>query len=158
MVRWPVLFLCLIAGAIQLRAQDVSSAGAVLAPRVGSARLVRIAILHDELIGRPIRLSADSVTLETDRGPRAILLADIRRIWDRGHATGTGALIGAAVGLAGGAFVGAALTEAGEGGSVSSSDVEQMVAGGVVGAAIGGGLGAAIGALIPKWHLRFRTR
>jgi hypothetical protein len=106
-----------------------------------------------------VAMTAGETVLRVDRnGERLeIATADIRRIWVRRRATGTGAIIGGAVGLAAGITYGLLITRP----ESSPCDADNCTragvtaASGAIGAAIGAGAGALIGTLIPRWRLRF---
>jgi hypothetical protein len=90
-------------------------------------------------------------------GPPAEPPFDVARVdslWVRGHATGTGALVGAAVaGLGSFAFYGWVCTMVGEG---HGCDAWDTVTGLALATGAGGALiGAGVGALIPRWRLRY---
>ena len=109
----------------------------------------------DRIESRILSVRADSAALSLEGASTPLDGAAIDSLWVRGRATGTGAIIGAAVlGIAsipvGQALCGG-LSESAS--SCGGSDV--TVPSFLVGAAGGALIGAAIGAGIPKWRLRY---
>lgn len=146
------LLLFLFLGPGSLFAQSPDS---VLAPLVSKSGMVRLRGRGVEATGRLLALTAGVATLQTETGNRTAALASVDSIWVRGHATRTGAIVGAAVGsVLFGAFVAAVAAGLCET-DCDNEGLKGAVVGGVLGAAGGGLLGAGIGILIPKWRLRF---
>jgi len=147
-------FLALfLAAAPSLAAQAPES---VLAPLVPKTSLVRLRAQGVEMTGRLIALTSGVATLHTESGNRTANLASVDSVWVRGHAAGTGAIVGMVSGTVLLGVFGALIAE----GVCDSADcsgewAKGALAGGVMGAAAGALLGAGIGALIPKWRLRF---
>jgi len=80
--------------------------------------------------------------------------ARVDSLWVRGHATWTGAIVGAAVATpVSFAFWGWVCTMVGEGNGCDQWGGVSLMA--LVGGAGGALLGAGVGALIPKWRLRY---
>ncbi len=91
-----------------------------------------------------------------DLGLAQLSSSDIDKLWVRGRATKTGAIIGGIVGLLAGVGYGLLLGEVICNNEDCNADTGTVVAAlGLGGALAGAGGGALIGAAIPKWHLRF---
>ena len=149
-MQWPLTLLVL---ATPLAAQTPDS---VLAPLVPKTSLVRLRGEGVAITGRLIALTSGVATLQTESGNRTANLVSVDSLWVRGHAAGTGAIVGAVSGTILLGVFGALIAD----GVCDSSDcsgewAKGALAGGVMGAASGALLGAGIGALIPKWRLRF---
>ena len=106
-------------------------------------------------------LTTDSLLAATDSsgtpGPR-LGLSDVTRIQVRGGASGTGALMGAGVGLAGGLAVGIGLSASlcDDGGCSNQGGGTAVIA---LGSTLAGALlGALIGAPLKKWHTVYEAR
>lgn len=94
----------------------------------------------------------DSTTLRL-HGGNPIPLAQIDRVWEKGRAWDTGAIIGTIVGGAGGAVLGSAAAGICEGDCPTTGQAAGI--GALLGAAAGFVVGVGIGSLVPKWRLRF---
>ena len=111
------------------------------------------------VIGTPT-LTADSLLAAADSrgtpGPR-LGLSDVTRIQVRGGASGTGALVGAGIGLAGGLAAGLGLSASlCEGGGCSNQGGGTAVV--ALGSTLAGALlGALIGAPLKKWHTVYQS-
>ncbi len=99
--------------------------------------------------GRFVLSSDTSVTLVQHELPTEVRLADVERLWVRGRATGTGALLGAGVGLLTGALYGLLVGEGVCGIDADCTSAELAAAFGVVFGAGGAALGAGVGFVIP---------
>jgi hypothetical protein len=125
---------------------------------------VRIRLETSAVVGRLSghfdQYRADSLIMRSPTNARTALpVRDLAKLWVRGHATKTGAIVGAAIGVAAGAFIGGAgcgLAHSDDG-IIGNEDFDFgcAAAGAGIGLIIGGGMGAGVGALIPKWHLRY---
>jgi hypothetical protein len=101
-------------------------------------------------------VTRDSLVVAGDVGLAQLSDSDIDKLWVRGRATKTGAIIGGIVGLLAGVGYGLLLGEVICNNEDCNADTGVVVAVlGLGGAAVGAGGGAVIGAAIPKWHLRF---
>lgn len=165
-MRTSVLILALVAlmGSVPAAAQiqSVRPTGAPIGNSLPKIlipnQLVRIQTLdgsrHTGITGP---LTDGSLVLNSPNEVLRINVAEIERMWLRGHATRKGALIGGAIGLAGGVVYGLLITEP----ASSPCDANNCtragvtVLSGLLGAAVGAGSGAIIGSLIPRWSLRF---
>lgn len=160
MIISAALLVSLISTPLIPRAQQ--EVGAALA-RIPSGARVRVEIAGGEqLEGRLRRVTADSVLLADLSGERWIALHGIEELHVLGRATKTGAIAGA---VAGGLAVGAAVTYVcaigrSDDGVIGNEDqwADCAFVGGALGGAGGAALGAGIGSLIPKWHVRYRSR
>lgn len=100
--------------------------------------------------------SGDSLVMAGDLGLAQLSDSDIDKLWVRGRATKTGAIIGGIVGLLAGVGYGLLVGEVICNNEDCNADTGAVVAAvGLGGALVGAGGGALIGAAIPKWHLRF---
>lgn len=124
-------------------------------PPVGS--VLRLETPSGRVTGTLLRFEPRSVVLEVQDAPRSVDLTDVLRAERRRRSTGTGALVGGAVGAA--AFTGflhlivSALCESVEG---CASDHRRAWGYGIVlGGAGGALLGAGVGSLIPRWEQVF---
>jgi hypothetical protein len=140
--------------------QDIGAAEEHLAEVVGLLQVgqhVRIATAtRGQLEGILASRQDAELMLIADSEPMQIPFQDVQRLWARGHAAGTGALVGLGVGTVLGAatgwFVGEVICD--------NPDCQASTAGtiatfGLIGAGAGAGSGALIGLAIPSWHLRF---
>jgi len=99
--------------------------------------------------------SGDSLVMAGDLGLAQLSSSDIDKLWVRGRATKTGAIVGGIVGLLAGVGYGLLVGEVICNNEDCNADTGAAVAVlGLGGAAVGTGGGALIGAAIPKWHLR----
>ena len=105
-----------------------------------------------------IFLEVETSAIRITRGSsgKSVELVDIDRLWVRGRATRTGAVVGAlagtVVGAAFGLFIGEVICN---GPDCSADTAGAMVILGLFGGGVGALSGALIGLAIPKWHLRF---
>jgi hypothetical protein len=93
----------------------------------------------------------DSLALEHAPSDIVLPVSEIERVHSRGRATGTGALIGGAIGLIGGIVFGAYVAN-------DVRDEEQMTYisyGAVMGFGAGVLLGGLIGTAVPRWHEKY---
>jgi len=98
----------------------------------------------------------DSLVMADNVGLARIGHSEIDRLWVRGHATKTGAVVGGVTGLVAGLALGIFIGEVICNNEDCDTDTGAAVAAlGLGGAAAGTLGGALIGAAIPKWHLRF---
>jgi hypothetical protein len=118
---------------------------------------VRLLLHGDRRLEGTVRsLEGARLLLEVGGSGDAVPLTAIESVWKRGHAAGTGALVGGAIGLVAGAVYGALL------GDFACSETPDnncaLGAGallGLVGGAGGAGVGALVGLAIPVWHRRW---
>lgn len=132
-----------------------------LAAQLASRDSVRVRGTFGEVVLRRPTLTTDSLLAAPDTsGPRAprLGLRDVTRIQVRGGASGTGAKVGAGVGLVGGlAFaVGLSASLCSDGGCSNEGGATAVIAVGSAGA--GALLGALIGAPFKNWHTVYRAR
>jgi len=100
--------------------------------------------------------SGDGLVLAGDLRPAQLSGSDIDKLWVRGRATKTGAIVGGIVGLLAGVGYGLLVGEVICNNEDCNADTGAVVAAvGLGGALVGAGGGALIGAAIPRWHLRF---
>lgn len=100
--------------------------------------------------------TADSLVIEHDAGLARIDHAEIGRLWVRGRATKTGAIVGGITGLVAGIATGLFIGEVICNNEDCNADTGVAVAAlGLGGGVVGAGGGALIGSTIGKWHLRF---
>lgn len=113
--------------------------------------------LVGQVEGRYVSVTDLHLTLARDSIRTEIPLASIERLWVKGRATETGALIGAGIGLASGLVFGLLLSsvacEPVDGGDCTT--VEVMAVTGALGTVGGAAIGAGIGYVSPAWRLRF---
>ena len=105
----------------------------------------------DRFEARVLSMQGDSLILSLE-GSRVLLSArTIDAFWVKGRATGTGAIIGAAIAAVGSVVISAGVCES------IREDFPCGESGTAIAASIAGGaaLGAAIGYAIPKWRLRY---
>ncbi len=96
-------------------------------------------------------LTDTTVTLGAAPATTSIALAGIDSLWQRGSATGSGALLG---GLTGGILLGGLGAAVCSDYDCSGGQGGAFVVGAFVGFAGGAVVGGLIGAAIPKWHRR----
>jgi hypothetical protein len=147
------VLLMLLPPAAVAQQLDGTRVAAVQTLRPG--QVLRLDLAHTARVEGLLTLRNDtSLTLAGQDGPIRISLPEIERLWVRGRATRTGALIGAGVGLAAGLLYGFAISEA----ACGESDCSRAaVAGfvGLLGGAAGTVLGGGVGFALPRWQLRF---
>lgn len=156
--RGPVVLglLLLAQGYAAAQAPDSSLVSAVRALEIG--RMVRLeASQLGRVQGRLLVVTDSSLTLAWLETSLPVRLPHVERLWVRGRATGTGALIGAGVGVVVGAvfglLIGQVACEPVDGGDCTAAQVAAVT--GLLGGAGGAVLGAAIGFAVPSWRLRF---
>lgn len=103
------------------------------------------------LEGKFASLTDSTVTLGMAPGEMKVALAGIDSLWQRGSATGSGALLG---GLTGGILLGGLGVAVCSDYDCSGGQVGAFAVGALVGFAGGAVVGGLIGATIPKWHRR----
>ena len=94
----------------------------------------------------------DPPTVRLTVGDSSISVTTIHYIWVRGHAAGSGAILGAIAGGVGMALASAALCEGAFHGECRGGRVLSLVAAGAAGGAL---LGVTSGALATRWRLRY---
>ena len=130
---------------------------AIQLPSLAHGSRVRIESERRQLEGVFLRGDAGALLLSSDEGERRVRMDSVSRLWTRGRATKTGAIVGAIAGGAFGVFVGAVTNSFCSSGFFDVVDPcpEAIPILGLGGSAIGGAVGAGVGALIPKWHRRY---
>ncbi|MGH9892124.1 MAG: hypothetical protein ACREA0_09115 [bacterium] len=95
-------------------------------------------------------MQGDSLVLSTE-GSSVVLAQTIDSLWVKGHATSTGAIVGATIAAVGSVVVSAAVCKS------IREDFPCGESGKAITASIAGGaaLGAVIGSVVPKWRLRY---
>ncbi len=108
------------------------------------------------LEGSFVRRENSTLLLRQDTVPARIRIPEIERLWVRGRATKTGAIIGGAVGLAAGLAYGYLIGEViCDDPDCQANDAAAIGGLGAAGLISGALVGGAVGAAIPKWRLRF---
>lgn len=119
-------------------------------------RRIRIATASREFQGAFTGADASRLWITRDSAVTAVALADIDRLWVRGRATKTGALIGTlagvVIGVAVGLFIGEVVCN---GPDCQANTAQVVVVLGLGGGGAGGLGGTIIGLGIPSWHQRF---
>jgi hypothetical protein len=127
---------------------------AIQALRLGQH--VRIATPAGQYQGLLTRTDAGAVWITWDSAVTPVRLPEIERLWVRGRATRSGALIGAvagaAIGAAAGLFIGTVVCNDPD---CQANTAEAVAALGLGGGAAGALAGTIIGRTIPRWHQRF---
>jgi hypothetical protein len=129
-------------------------AAAVAALRPGAQ--IRLQLRGDGRVSGPLLgAGRDSLALGLPAAPRAVALADVERLWERKHASVTGAIVVGTIGAVstGGLLylITSIICWNGCSPSPGTMGLVGAAAGGIGGAVIGG----ALGALIPTWRRRF---
>jgi hypothetical protein len=153
----PALAALVLVGA-SASAQAPDSARAAVVHTLSFGTRVRLDLLHAGMVeGRFTRGTDTILTLVRHDESTSIRLRDIERLWVRGRATGTGALVGAGVGIVAGVvyglLIGQVACEPVDGGDCTTAEVAALT--GLIGGAGGALAGAGIGLAIPVWRLRF---
>jgi hypothetical protein len=116
----------------------------------------------DRLEGQLRSVTADSLLLAVPSGQRWVALDEIAELQERGRATRMGAVAGAVAGGVAGAGMVTLVCAIGraDDGVIGNEDqwADCAAVGGALGGAGGAAIGAGIGSLIPKWHVRYRSR
>ena len=138
-------------------AQNISPELAEVAELLQVGQHIRIAtVMPGQLEGVLVSRQESELELVVASRSMQISLQDVDRLWVRGRATETGALVGFGVGTvlgaAAGLFVGEVICD--------DPDCQANTAGaiatfGLLGAGVGVASGALIGRAIPSWRLRF---
>lgn len=159
-MRRPLLVLALtLSTALSLASQQepARTTRAEAVDRIAAGRRIRIAPSDGPVVeGMLVAREGLHLVLRYDARLDRVPLARIDQLWERGRATGIGALIGGitggAVGTALGLLIGEVICD-NEDCDANTLEAVALLGGG--GAAGGALLGAGIGSLIPKWRLRF---
>jgi hypothetical protein len=159
-VRTVLVVAFLLASAIAAHAQQTVAAALA---RIRSGAVVRIDLPGREQLEGPLgTVTADSLLIAGSSGERWIALDQITELHERGRATKVAAIVGAVAGGVAGASVITLVCAIGrsDDGIIGNEGqwADCAAVGGALGAAGGAAIGAGIGSLIPKWHLRFRSR
>lgn len=141
-----------------LAAQERDSARVAAVRSLEDGQRVRLDVARlGRLEGRFGFASDTTLTLRGQAEPTVVALRDVERLWTRGRRTGTGALVGAGVGLVAGAIygflIGGVACEPVDGGDCTRAEVAAVA--GLLGGAAGAAVGAGVGYAVPVWRLRF---
>jgi hypothetical protein len=121
-----------------------------------SARLVRLSSRETGRIeGDRFTLLADSVSLKTASGIRAIAIANVDSLWVRGTATRLFGIIAAVPCALFGAMVGGFIGGDPDGQPSPGRELLFPIVGLLGGGAICGTVGAGVGSLIGRWRLEY---
>lgn len=105
----------------------------------------------DRIESRVRSMQGDSLVLSTEGSSVVLATQTIDSLWVKGHATGIGAIVGAAIAAGGSVVVAAAVCKS------IREDFPCGESGKAIAASIAGGaaLGAVIGSVVPQWRLRY---
>ncbi len=93
--------------------------------------------------------------IATSGAPRTIRLENVQAVWERGHATKAGALVGAVLVGAAGALLGWVGDQLACDGVAVCQRHGYVWYGLGLGAGAGAGMGALVGSAIPAWEKRY---
>ena len=133
-----------------------------LAVIVQDAKRLRVESMGRIYVIRSLTVQGDHLrgVEENSGNPVEIPMRDIRRLWRRGSAAGTGFIIGGVIGAVGGASAGVALANWCLFGKCDPPSTGEELGAGALGALLGGATGGVLGLLIAapfqKWKTAYR--